>query len=300
MTSVINNVYNVTSALDRKINHAAIEVKKGVFYVGETAGNCMYDVYDLTYDGFDKLTKAAISNFKLITLVAPVGTLFKSVITTLEAQKDLIYATKFIGSITHFIGHRNKQNADGRNIHDGHGDVVQETYFKWPTLIQGLYAVANFLELGKFLQKYNLVEFKEISRLANEVGSYQVSFLGKRFDEIPLIGNVCNSPKDIFVFAASTIENYTLISKIFSVVRKAESGQHLQVLVNQLTLETMLKFAGSTGKMILITCARTSSKTKWFVVVDAITQNASLLKYFIDRAKGRAARFEHPRTAPAA
>ncbi|WP_068467011.1 hypothetical protein [Candidatus Protochlamydia phocaeensis] len=304
MTSLVGSIHSIASPFNRGMGFVATETKKGVLYLGELGANCAYDVYDLTFDGFDKWTKEAIAVAKFSTIVFSLGNLLKDFVAALEGHKELIYASKFIGSAADFIAQRNKVDETGNVILDAQGKPIKETYFQRPDIIKVLYAIANTLDAGKFVHKY-IFNFSTFSNLATKIGSYQVSFLGKRVEEIPVVGNLCSSPKDFFIFIASGIENYRLLLGDNGIIRKvarAESGKRLQTLWGELKLEVLLKFAGSTGKMILITFGRTSSKTLWFAVVDVTTQSASLVKFFIDRHKKRTERFAHPSrsAAPAA
>lgn len=273
-------------------------INKGRLYVCEGLCNMAYDVYDLKNEGFEKWVKASISNLRMLSIMNGMTDRFNIAINTFEAQKDLYYATKFIGSITHFI--REKPAAG-------------ESRLQCPTFVQGLYAVANFFETGKFLQKNQVFGMKWASDFASKLGAFPLSRLGinvdkipvvggwlgwKTFEEVPVFGSLTRTPKDFFIFIASS---YEVCSMIYKSVHIMDGGTTIERAARRcdyvFNLANSLKFISSAGKIVLISCGRSYSRSHWFAVADLITQNASLFKFWLDQSGKRQKRFEHPAAA---
>ncbi|MBA2369737.1 MAG: hypothetical protein H0V82_12035 [Candidatus Protochlamydia sp.] len=265
------------------------KIKAGTLYVGEGLSNMAYDVYDLKNEGFEKWVKATISTLRMYAIFSGMTDRFNIAISTFESQKDLYYATKFIGSVTHFIRER---------------PAPGESRLKCPSVNEGLYAIANFLDTAKFLKKNEVFEMKWASDVASWLGPYslysipkigeQVGAVGekfgwKTFGEVPVLGTLTRNPKDFFIFTASALETRRVINDIVyaegTTIEVRAANRRKAILPN------MLKLTSSIGKMVLISCGRSYGRSPWFAVADAITQNASLVKFWWDRSAKRQARF---------
>ena len=267
-------------------------IKKGTMYVGEGLSNMAYDVYDLKNEGFEKWVKAAIASLRAYAIFNGMTDRFNIAINTFESQKDLYYATKIVGSVTHFI---RKKPVDG------------ESYFKCPNLTEGLYAVANFLDTAKFLKKNEVFEMKWASDLASKFGSFPLSSLGINMDkipvvgkrlgwktlaEVPVVGSFTRTPKDLFTFASSFIDAGFMICKA---VKFRDSIY--QMAKWDFVFDDLLKFVSSVGKMVLIVGGRSYGCSNWFAYADFYTQWASLGRYWWKRSSERHNRFENPPAA---
>jgi hypothetical protein len=266
------------------------KIKAGTLYVGEGLSNMAYDVYDLKNEGFEKWVKATISTLRMYAIFSGMTDRFNIAISTFESQKDLYYATKFIGSVTHFIRER---------------PAPGESRLRCPSLNEGLYAIANVLDTAKFLQKNEVFEMKWASEFATRLGSFslssiprvgeQVGAIGERlgwktFGEVPVLGTLTRTPKDFFIFAASAIETRRVINDI--VYAEGNTIETRAANRRKAIFPNMLKLTSSVGKMVLISCGRSYGRAHWFAVADAVTQNASLWKYWWDRSAKRQARFD--------
>ena len=215
----------------------------------EKASRWLYVGYSM--DGFEKLTKAGIANMTALHYLFPaVKGVFDKSIKELEFEKDLLYATQFIGAMASCISKRDwsfclptRTNADGTKSTD------------YAKILLGL---GGFCEAGKFLQKYKVFAFSTCTQLSNSYGSIKV-FGQSLGNDIPVIRNLFDKPKDFFVFLGSGVEVYEAIK-----ARKFDLG-------------VLLKVSSSLGKMILIVFGRTCYGEWWFILCDVITQNASLL-----------------------
>jgi hypothetical protein len=293
MNAITSHIsHGVNSALftiSEGVSLVSSEVKKGIRYVGEGPSRAAYDIYDLRHEGFEKWTKAAIANLKLIGRIKHTN-VFNAAIETLEGQKNLYYATKFIGSACDFIQRDKVTKKVSLTI-----PKYKEEGTNWVAV---LYGIGNFLDTARFLQKHEVVAFQTVSRLGAAIGSIKISYLkDKRLDQIPVLSNVFYSPKDIFIFAASGIEISRFIKAFVNV--EGETGEDRTRKRKEILsdISTWLKLTGSIGKMILIGCGSRYGTAFWFTLVDVITQNAGLIRYWKDRSRDREVRFNNPAIA---
>ncbi len=282
--SINRTVGSVASEIVNGVNYSVQSVHKGIIYVGEGSSRRLYDVYDLSHDGFEKLTKAIISYLKLATMVLKLNGLFAGVLGTLEAQKDLYYATKFIGSLTNFV--------DPKTLK-----------FQW---IQGdgffeklnklLYVIGDCLEPFKALQKHQVCSFETCTKIATQIGNYRLSFWpNTRFEDIFVAGSLCDKPKEFFVFMASLLEiGRTLAINPYC---EKDATKRWAPLADR---DTQLKLVGSVGKLLLIGLSRAYYKTLGFALIDFATQNAGLVRHSITLSKKREQRFKEPKSVAAA
>ncbi|WP_075883498.1 hypothetical protein [Candidatus Protochlamydia sp. W-9] len=297
MNAITSHIsHGVNSALftiGEGVSLVSSEVKKGIRYVGEGPSRAAYDIYDLRHEGFEKWTKAAIANLKLIGRIKHTN-VFNAAIETLEGQKNLYYATKFIGSACDFI-QRDKLT---KKV-----SLTIPKYKEGTNWVAVLYGIGNFLDTARFLQKHEVVAFQTVSRLGAAIGSIKISYLkGKHLeqislDQIPVLSNVFYSPKDIFIFAASGIEISRFVREFVNV--EGETGEDRTRKRKEILSDVSiwLKLTGSIGKMILIGCGSRYGTAFWFTLVDVITQNAGLIRYWKDRSRDREVRFNNPAVA---
>ena len=270
---MVNLIERVASTCCRGLIDAGVSIKKGCLFVAGEAGPTMSDIYSM--EGFEKLSKALIADLKFFSLIPCIKGVFAECLATLEAQKDLYYATLFMGSMTEFIKIDPTSGAKSFQLpkfkegpHKGKTDVVKI-----------LYAIGNFCEAGKFLQKFQVYSFALCTQVASRLGSMQVFTLyGQSWTvgDIPVLNCLCDKPKDFFIFIASGVEVWRCKEK------------------NLLKWQNAFKLAGSTGKMLLIPFGRHHNKKVWFVVLDLVTQNASLFGFIVKRYKERQKRFNYP------
>ncbi len=236
----------------------------------EKASRWLYVGYSM--DGFEKLTKAGIANMGALHYLFPsIKGVFDKSIKELEFEKDLLYATQFIGALASCISQKDWTFClPTKKTKDSEGkDVVSTDYAK---ILLGL---GGFCEAGKFLQKYKVFSFSTCTGLSNSYGSIKLFGYGLG-DDIPVIRNLFDKPKDFFVFWGSGVEVYETFK------------------VEKWDLGNWLKVSSSLGKMILITFGRTCYGEWWFILCDAITQNASLLSLVYKTNKEREDRFANP------
>jgi hypothetical protein len=280
MANFINRVGGAAAGACWGAIHTGITVKqgiqKGLLVVGEGTSRVMYDIYSL--DGFEKWSKALIANLRFASALFKLNGLFDECLKTLEAQKDLYYATLFIGSMKEFVGFDKTKG---------------EYHFKLPAreklenLSKIFLAIGNFFETGKFLQKYKVLDFPLCTAVANRLASVQVFTLrGKAYtvDDIPVLQTLCDKPKDFFIVLSSAIEIWR------GTAIKIMAGKAKTIF----EVENLCKVVGSMGKIVLIAFGRHYSKFIWFSVVDVTTQDVSLYGFIYKRARERANRFERP------
>lgn len=270
-------------------------IKNGVLYIGEEVSRKAYDIYDLRSDGFEKWTKAGIANLKLAGKVFELTALFKGVIETLEGQKNIYYATKFIGSLCDFMAIRKDTFAEATFM----GKVNK--FFTLSNFIKIFYGIGNCLDPLKFGMKMGLWNLKSASELGTRIGNYQV--FNRRLEDIPVVGSLSYSPKDFFVFTACCLELtkvgvdfYRIDGTDANLARRREQ-QITKRWDSVVNVGFFLKMVGTFGKMGLITFGRRYGNTMTFAVCDAFVQNAGLIKFWMDRSKNRDVRFRNPAAA---
>lgn len=260
---------------------AGVKVKSGLLVVGEGASQAMYEIYSL--QGFEKWSKAAIANMRAVNLIPCCRGVFDQAIKTVEAQKDLIYATLVFESTADFIKVTKVEDEDT-------GETYTKYSFQLPREKNGniewvklLYGIGNPFDTLCFLQKYQVVSFPFFSKVATQVGSTKLfSLHGEAwtFGDIPVLKCLVNKPKDFFVCVASAYTAYRCLNNS-----------------NFWDIANLIKLTGSFGKIVLITSADYMIQKKYFIaltVIDVVTQNASLIGLLMKRSKEREDRFNDP------
>lgn len=276
MSKIISSIGSAADTLCMSFINAAVQVKTCVLWLGKKVSLAMKDVYSL--EGFEKWSKAFIADLRILNLF---NVNIKNCLKTVEAQKDLIYATLIFGSTVEFF--KPGKDKDGKKVYgfqlprekDGNVDVVKF-----------LYGIGNIFETLKFTQEYGLLSFPRCSQLANQLGSTKLfNFRGSTWTlgDIPVANCWLDKPKDFFVFTAAFYN----------------TGRCLTVPVF-FTIENILKLTGSIGKMTLITLAPYMLREKYYTalsIVDFVTNNASLLAFLIKRNNDREKRLQDPTKA---
>jgi hypothetical protein len=317
--SMINTIRSELTNFGTSTIDAASEIKLGVLLIAEgtgrtvvwiastasTAGSsvigvaegaslCLYDAYNLKFDGLEKTLKFALATLTTATWVFKLGGKFDPAIKAFKDQKDFFYATKVIGTLQQICDPEYKKRGLDK-------------------LMDVLLGIGNILDTAKYLKKNEVLSFTFFCNLGKKIGNIQV-FTGVRKDQqnlsfvafftpikdIPLLNSICDSPKDLFIFAASFIElkknNDTLNG-----IRKKEAhaaATGLPINTFEERLGVYLKFVGTIGKIALISLSKTRfGKPKAFVLVDFATQSAGIVKYMMDGFIKRREKF-YPRRLP--
>ena len=234
MVNFAGRIEQIAVDVSMAMINAGVEIERVLIPVGEGISRAMHDIYSL--DGFEKWTKAMIADLRFISLIPGIRGVFDECIKTLEAQKDLYYATLFIPSTAELF---KKDPNSG------------EYKFVRPDKVKLLLLIGNYFDVGKFLQKYKVFPFSTCTYLSNTYGSLKI--FNRRLDDIPVFGNVFERPKDLCVFAASGIEVWNCYQK------------------GTLAWDNLLKFTSSLGKMLLITFGKHNSNTVWSVSYTHLT-----------------------------
>lgn len=281
MSSFISRIGSAADYLCMGFVDAGVAVKKGVIWVGEEGSRAMHEVYSL--EGFEKASKAGIAWLRTPVIYG----VFKTCLRTLEAQRDLVYATLVFGSTVDFIKTdfiKDAKTGKKRTVYsfqlpkdpnDPDGKKLD-----WVKLF---YGIGNFFETAKFLQIYGVLSFPRCSHLANQVGSIKLFNLRGEtwtFDDVPGLNCWTNKPKDFFVLLAAM-----------------HTGFKCLTAPKILTTENMLKLTASIGKIVLVTGAEYMLDKKLFWTLsafDVVTNNASLILFFMKRHNERAKRLNDP------
>lgn len=277
----VNFLNNVASAVDTACMgfiNAGVATKKGLIATSEGTSRAVYEIYSM--EGFEKWSKALISNMRAISLIPSWKGSLDHCIKTMEAQKDLIYATMVVNSTAEFIKKdgqgnykfcipREKSNVEGE---PGKIDIVKV-----------LYGIGNPFETAYFLGKYGVVSFPLLSKYSTQIGSTHLFNLnGKdwRVGDVPLLKCFVGKPKDLCVFFASCIVT-------FKCLKEPEFME----------TSNLLKFISSVGKVILIPLGEIMYKNKQLALLaflDVATQNAGLFAYLLKRSRDAEDRFNDP------
>ncbi|MFI0434197.1 MAG: hypothetical protein ACH350_00530 [Parachlamydiaceae bacterium] len=277
MANLLGGIGGSLHTVSMNFASSGVQVKKGVLALGEGVSRVLHDVYSM--QGFEKTGKTVIANMRLASLIIPqCGGVFSDCIKTLEAQKELIYATLVFDSTLDFI--KVTQEANGKKTYrfqlpkDSKGKIdIQKL----------LYGIANPLDTLYFLKKYQVYSFPFISKIGAQLGAVKLFTLGGetwKFSHIPVLNSLTKKPKELFVFIAS----------VLAVHKSLEHPKFREV-------EYLLKLTGNIGKIVLISSAEYMAKNHFFIglsLVDVITQNSGLIAYMMKRSQERESRFNHP------
>lgn len=272
MTGLVSRIENAAWDAAMGLINAGVTLKKGVLRVCEEGSYIMYDIYDL--DGLEKWTKATIANLKLISHIPAIKGIFFELLKTLEAQKDLYYATKVIGSMNQFIKIDNK------------GQIS----LTLPEFTEILYGIANVCDTGRFLQKYGVFSFDACSRIASKLASTQILNTSYHLGDVHVVRSlfgVEGQPKDFFIFIASGIKATKCMKNFKKWYFSKEENKKFD-------WENAFKWVDSVGKMLLITLGPKYGKKAWFSGIDSATQLASLFAFILKKHRERHERFSNP------
>lgn len=266
----LNSVGSVVDATCMGFVNASVATKNGVLKTSEGISRAIYEIYDM--EGFEKWSKALIANMRAISLLPSWKGSLDHCIKTMEAQKDLIYASMVIKSTADLI--EEKDGIYSVNIRDKHGNI---------DIVKVLYAIGNPFETCYFLKKYDVFSFPVISKYATQIGSTHLFNLnGKDWSigDVPLVKCFVNKPKDLCVFFASVYLTHKCLNEpeVFE-------------------LSNLLKLVSNVGKVILIPLGEILYKNKQLALLaflDVATQNAGLFAYLLKRSRDAEARFNDP------
>lgn len=272
MVNVLEKVESTVNATCMAFIDTGVAVKKGLLVTGDGLSRSVYEIYDM--EGFEKWVKALIANMRALSLLPSWNGYFDHCIKTMEAQKDLIYATMVVNSTAEFIVKDKDGNLSFQIPKDkkGHVDIVKV-----------LYGIGNPFETCYFLSKYEVVSFPLISKYATQIGSTRLFNLnGKDWNvgNTPLVKCFVTKPKDLCVFFASVFLTY----KCF---------QEPEIM----EISNLLKLVSSVGKIVLIPLGDIMYKNKQLALLaffDVATQNAGLFAYLLKRSRDAEARFNDP------
>jgi len=251
---------------------AGVAIKRGFLAGTEGSSRAMYEIYSL--QGFEKGSKAAIANMRLLSYLPGCKGIFNKCIATVEAQKDLIYATMVFDSTADFFKWDRNANAYVLRYRDSQGHI------DW---VKILYEAGNICETMSFLQRFELVSFPTISKFATQVGSTKLFSLNGEdyvYNDILLLNSTVNRPKELLIFIASLITAHKCFKEPMF-----------------WSIANLLKLTCNIGKIVLIPFGDYWFKNKVMIPLtffDVITQNASLLSYWLKCHTDREDRFNNP------
>lgn len=292
MSNAINGLRDGASRGFRSVIHTEEKLRKGLLHCTEKVAYVFCDLS--TLNGLTKLTKFCISNARLLTHIIPTTKkVFAGFLVSAEGFKDILYATMILDSIPDFVDVKTLKFKLPK-IKAGKDQKGNDRYKV--DYVKVFYGIGNLLETLKFLQKKAVYSFPLCSKVGRLVGNVKVfSLNGKTlyFKDIPVAGSVASKPKEVFIFAAVSIETWRWLKPIIKPQgqtpeeRKADRRK-------QFEWYPLAKQSISFGKGGLILFSKHHAKTAWFAALDFFTQTISLGKLIYDCDKARKKRFESP------
>lgn len=283
MVSFIDRIVEVPHEIYLSLKKAMDSMQKGTLDLLSEGSRTLYDL-STCVDGLERVTKSGIAVARYIQFIPAINGVFAEFIKTSEGLKDIFYATALINSLNDFVDVNTKTGKmrfsfpvlPDKKTEAGY-TIDKEGYKRnddgWRTgrvdTVKVLYLVANFCETTKFIQRCNLYAFPLCAQLGAQVGSWKVFNTSTTINQIPVVNSLCFRPKDFFIFVASMVETYKCIQK------------------GDLSWPNVLKCTGSVGKILLISLGGHYGNRHWFVLIDVITQNASLIAFIIKRRSDR-------------
>ncbi len=261
--------YALDSSCMGMIN-AGVALKKGTLWMGEKGSRSAYDIYSL--QGFVNTSKMLVANMRAISLIPRYKGVFDECIKSLEAQKEIFYATLAFESTADFI---EEEVVDGKKRYRFAIPRDRNNEIDW---LKVFYGIGNPMDTLSFLHRNNVVRFNTLANLGASWGSFKI--FGTAVNDIPVLTHTANRPKDFFIFLGSACQVY-------------------RCLIEPSFFDTLnlLKFVSNIGKIVLIGRGDYWVKHKYFIpltIADVITQNSSLLTLFIRNERGRERRFNKP------
>lgn len=202
-------------------------------------------------DGIERITKVAIPVLELAGELQGNSQMYKSCLKSLKDLKCDYYATKWIESLADFT-----KKKSGK------------LEFKIADTQPFILAIANFCELGSFLQSHNVLSFSWCSKRAAQFGSCRVWKTSLTISEIPYIDTLCYRPKDFFIAISSAYDICVALQKIYGVLCCNEEDS---------LLEAGLKITNSIGKILLIGLGKYYFYVPWFKILEISTGGVSVL-----------------------
>lgn len=260
-----------------QFHDATKKIKKGTLAVCVEGSRILYDFYSM--DGMLYLTKWMIANFRILSLIPSISGVFAGALQSLEILKSTYYATLSFRSMVEFskldpvtgqysfqMPQHSKENA----AYYGSGiDYMKLSY-----------AISGFFDTGQFLKKLNLLEFGFFSKVAARLGGINVfpfGGTGWKFADLPMLGRLCDSPKELFIWTASGIDVWRWWSNVLCGDAKGRA--------RQLEWDRILSVTASMARMITLGMYRQFYGKWWIVTIDFIGQNASISKFILMRYK---------------
>ena len=283
-SSLNESLYGKVKMLKRGVSLTIEKIAYIATMILEKIAYIMAAFYSLS--GFEKLSKSIIAHTKLWGPIFGISSLLREFLKTIEAQKDVYYATLWINSTAEFIHEAKDKN--GKPILDPKTHKRQFTV-QIPRQVNGkrdwvkvCYAIGNFIELGKFLDKTKVYTFDTLKKIARGIGSFPLFDLnGKMYnlERIPVLSFfykfLCKRPKDAFMFVGISNEIWRFSNDLYKHFKDPGRSpiRHMS--------DFFLKFVNAVGKICLISFSKYHYLWQ-FKLAEVITNDASLWKFILE------------------
>jgi len=239
------------------------------------------DFVNLEKDGFDRLYKIVIPALLIIDRAfkqseAVTNAVFKKCISSMQWHKDLIYATKIFNTIPHWIARNPETKKFNFTTPFYIYNKAKRSYRFQPIdgLSTALLDISAVGDLTKFIRKNELYRFDYFVNIGNQIAEKQISVFGYSVvvKDIPALGKINQSPKEIFVVLNSLLR---LGEQVFKRIK----GDKQQFQGKKLS-----DFVGHIGKIVV--CSIKPTDTYLFDFICLLT-SASGLSYLVGQHKLR-------------
>jgi hypothetical protein len=226
----------------------------------------------------------------------------------LKLQKEWFYATKSVGSFAnYFDGNKNfklptvkrfnepvfapgAQPANALLAISPIKALLKKVYSKVcleKDYFKIFMDVGSVLQTAKFIQKNNIYSFTRCKLVASRVGNWQV--FGKQLNKVPVLQSAFDTPKDLFIIAASSI---SLIRRVVSLFEKTpldtNGNEPVTIRNNAWNLGNLLGIVGDVGRLSMVVLGRYYGDQRFFVYIELATRTAGVAKFILDRHMERA------------
>lgn len=286
MANFIDRMGNIAADACMVAINTGITMRRGILVGAEKASYVVWYVYSI--DGFEKWSKAALADIEFLALMPRIGGLFKECFESIEAQKDLIYATGFIHQMSEFIKRYEDPNDRVFDWRKGQ---------HWANVLN---LIASCFDTAQFMRKYRVYGFEFYTKFVDRYASVKV--FNYQLDHIPVMHCFFGSspkPKDVFIFLASTIESYLGCKNGYERfeeirgMRQVQQGGYWNMfstaMSDRVIWDNILKVASSFGKVVLIGLSKNNRGKVWYQFLGVIANNAALFKLILKRDGVRAA-----------
>lgn len=231
-------------------------------------------VYSL--QGFAALTKAVDADLRFLALLPNMENVFKEMQKSVEEQRAIVYGTQFIETLHRFVT---------KGFRDNRGHFL---------IPDALIAIGSFCDLGKFLQRRDLLPNEQFfSRLATQMGNWKV-YLPKNTVlqpfSWPVLSALTTTPKDFFIFSAAAYDFGRYSVRVGQTICGHHLNEYRDLNEQQNVLYSVdhaVKQFTNMGKIVLIGLGSVFGKqyNVLFTTINLVVQNVGLFSFIVKPLK---------------